>query len=163
MLSDTSIHPDKPRYTINDLAALQTFAQRVLVALRRRAESGAATVFALSGDLGAGKTALVQAIGSELGVLEPITSPTFTIMQRYETADEQFRELIHLDAYRFESAAELRPLKFSNILDETGTLVLVEWPERITGALPPDTPTITLSITKMPARTATVRGLDITS
>lgn len=158
MPSDTTT-PNSARYTIDDLAALAVFAQRLLDALRRRAGSGAATVLALSGDLGAGKTALVQAIGAELGVSGSITSPTFTIMQRYETSDAQFPHLVHLDAYRFESAAELRPLKFSDVLAEAGTLVLIEWPEHIAGALPRETPQVSIEITTLPQRQVTVSGL----
>ena len=95
-----------------------------------------ATVIALSGDLGAGKTTLTQAIASLLGVKETVVSPTFVIAKHYSASKHGFDALVHMDAYRIESVDELGPLGWSHIVSEPRTLVVVEWPERIESALP---------------------------
>ncbi len=97
-----------------------------------------APVVALTGDLGAGKTALTKAIARILGVTEHVTSPTFVIMKSYSLPSEQrFSELTHIDAYRIESDDELRVLGFEELLSLPKRLVVIEWPERIQGQIPP--------------------------
>lgn len=93
-------------------------------------------VLLLEGEVGAGKTTFTQVVGAVLGVTEPITSPTFTIMRRYETSHLRFRQLVHIDAYRFEAPEEALPLGLAEVLTEPNALVCVEWPERIAGSLP---------------------------
>ena len=98
-----------------------------------------ATVIALSGDLGVGKTTFVQHLAQALGITEPVTSPTFTIMKQYDTDDQSFTSLIHMDAYRLESVAELAALRFDELVAREKTLFCIEWAEKITPALPTDT------------------------
>lgn len=160
MASDYTDSSSSSEFFIHTLEELAELAARVVEKLRASA-SERADVITLSGELGAGKTAFVQAIGLTLGVSDPITSPTFTIRQRYDTPDERFPTLVHLDAYRFESAAELRPLNFEDDLADPRALVLIEWPERIPGALPDDAVAVSLEITELPTRRVTVRGLDL--
>ncbi len=95
-----------------------------------------ATVLTLEGDLGAGKTAFVQCLGRSLGVTEPIISPTFVVMKSYETTDEQFHTLVHMDAYRIESEDEVFPLHLDLLFKQPHTLCCIEWPTRIAGVLP---------------------------
>lgn len=95
-----------------------------------------ATVIALVGDLGAGKTTLVQAIAHMLGITETVVSPTFTIAKFYETKDSRWQKLIHIDAYRIETEDELEPLGFAALVATPGTLIIIEWPEQIKAALP---------------------------
>lgn len=90
-----------------------------------------ATVVAFYGELGAGKTTLVQAIAKELGVLEAVTSPTFVIAKWYRTNANTFYTLVHIDAYRIEKEEELSVLGFDGLLREPKALVVVEWPERL--------------------------------
>src|SRR5579863_2270406 len=72
-----------------------------------------ATLVTLSGELGAGKTAFVKAAAKALGVEEVVNSPTFVLEKIYALpAGGAFRRLIHMDAYRLESGAELAPLGF---------------------------------------------------
>jgi tRNA threonylcarbamoyladenosine biosynthesis protein TsaE len=87
----------------------------------------------LAGDLGAGKTAFVQGFGRALGVDEPITSPTFTLAQRYEGA----RVVHHLDVYRLEQLREVLDLGLAELLDEGG-VVLVEWGDAVAPVVPAD-------------------------
>lgn len=90
-------------------------------------------VILLAGDLGAGKTAFVQGFGSALGVTEPITSPTFTLVHQYRGR----LELNHLDVYRLEQLSEVLDIGLPELLDEGG-VTLIEWGDAIIPALPAD-------------------------
>lgn len=98
-----------------------------------------ATVVGLSGHLGSGKTAFVQAVAAELVVGEQITSPTFVIMKLYETKNEAFPRLVHIDAYRLEEGRELEALEFEKIVADPRNLVMIEWAENVKEALPDGT------------------------
>lgn len=142
---------------IQDIAVLREFVQELLQMLREREHDGEAVVLALSGDLGAGKTALTKILAGELLIEEPITSPTFVIMKRYQTDDEHFHTLVHIDAYRIEALDEMRVLGFHEVLKEEGTIVCVEWAERVRDLLPPDTVHINVDINDDFSRTITIR------
>ncbi|MEI7790772.1 MAG: tRNA (adenosine(37)-N6)-threonylcarbamoyltransferase complex ATPase subunit type 1 TsaE [Alphaproteobacteria bacterium] len=101
---------------------------------------GVGDAVALWGDLGAGKTTLARAILQALGVAEDVPSPTFTIVQNYNTAPP----VAHYDLYRLKSAREMQELGFDDALDQGA--VLVEWPERAPEALPPETLHVRLSL-----------------
>jgi len=90
-------------------------------------------VVLLAGDLGAGKTAFAQGFGAALGVHEPITSPTFTLVNRYDGR----LPLHHLDVYRLDRLEEVSDLGLEEFLDEGG-VVLIEWGDTITPVLPAD-------------------------
>lgn len=77
----------------------------------------------LAGEMGAGKTAFAQGFGRALGVTEPITSPTFTLVHSYDCGKVT---LHHADLYRLERMAELADLALAE-LAEFGGIVLVEW------------------------------------
>lgn len=86
----------------------------------------------LSGDLGTGKTTLVQGIAQGWGSLDSVTSPTFVLVNEYRRPDGSC--LFHLDAYRLASAWEAEELDIDR-MTENGPLI-VEWPERIKPVLP---------------------------
>jgi len=92
----------------------------------------AGNVLCLNGDLGAGKTTLVQGIAQGWGSPDPVTSPTFVLINNYRRPDGQ--QLSHLDAYRLADALEAEALDIDYLL-ESGPLI-VEWPKRILSALP---------------------------
>jgi tRNA threonylcarbamoyladenosine biosynthesis protein TsaE len=102
-----------------------------------RPRTNEATLVTLSGELGAGKTAFTKAAAKALGVEETVTSPTFVLEKIYSLpAGNAFGRLIHIDAYRLESGAELAPLGFDELMRAPGNLILLEWPEKVADALP---------------------------
>lgn len=95
-----------------------------------------ATVLALNGNLGGGKTTFTQGFARGLGIRDKITSPTFVILKSFKFQASSFRKFIHMDAYRLKSARELHPLGWRDILKDKDAIVLVEWADRIQKALP---------------------------
>jgi len=89
-------------------------------------------VICLEGDLGAGKTTLVQGLAAGWGSLDPVSSPTFVLVNVYRRADQN--HFYHLDAYRLNTPEEAYQLDIEDMLCE-GALV-VEWADRIAPALP---------------------------
>ena len=86
----------------------------------------------LVGELGAGKTTFAQGFGQALGVVEPITSPTFTLAREYEG---QRLTMHHLDVYRLEQIDEVLDLALPELLD-SASVTLIEWGDAIIPALP---------------------------
>lgn len=119
--------------------------------------SDRACVLALYGNLGAGKTALTKALAQELRVEEHVTSPTFVIQKRYSTRHAHLRSLVHIDAYRLGCAAELAQLDFSELLQDSGALVVVEWAERVEELLPPHTLRVYLGVNPDASRSVSIR------
>jgi tRNA threonylcarbamoyladenosine biosynthesis protein TsaE len=95
-----------------------------------------ATVVGFSGELGAGKTTFTKELAKQLGVSESVVSPTFVIMKRYTTNHPLFKTLIHIDAYRLTNPEELRKLGLGEWYEKPNTLIVIEWPEHVLGALP---------------------------
>ncbi len=88
-------------------------------------------VVVLAGEMGAGKTAFAQGFGKALGVDDPITSPTFTLVQSYATPLGQFH---HADVYRLEQLNEVADLALGELAEFRG-IVLVEWGDVVSAAL----------------------------
>lgn len=104
---------------------------------------------ALSGEIGAGKTTLIQAFCRHLGVEEPVASPTFSLINEYDyfNEDNQQLELIyHMDLYRLEDIEEALNIGIEEYLDNED-YCLIEWPELIEPLLPEDCVRIKLEIT----------------
>ena len=99
---------------------------------RLGAESHPGLVIALTGELGAGKTTLAQAICRGYGVTEPVTSPTYAIVQEYSAPQSP---VYHIDLYRLARPEELEQIGWSDIV-ASNSLVIVEWPERAGSLLP---------------------------
>jgi tRNA threonylcarbamoyladenosine biosynthesis protein TsaE len=95
-----------------------------------------ATIVALYGDLGSGKTTFTQYVAKKLGVTDTVTSPTFVIEKMYKLSHPLFSQLIHIDAYRLESSTELLNLNWQEIISDPKNLIMLEWPERVADILP---------------------------
>ncbi len=130
--------------------------QRLAIDIANSLEPG--DLVTLSGDLGAGKTtfarALIRYLAGDPAIEVP--SPTFTLMQSYDLPQFQ---LIHADFYRLSTASELTELGFDDLPE--GAVVLLEWPDRAAGILPPDRLDIALTLApklKLEFRHARVTG-----
>lgn len=138
---------------------IQNVAEEVVKIISEH-KANLATVVALSGDLGAGKTTLTQNIAHTLGVKENLISPTFVIMKRYEIGAQKisqpsgrngsnplvgkFSALLHIDAYRLNSEKELETLGWPELISNPQNLILIEWPERVPKLIPKDAIRISL-------------------
>ena len=92
-------------------------------------------VYALIGDLGVGKTVFTKGFAEGLGIEEPVSSPTFTILQIYE---EGRLPLYHFDVYRIEEPEEMEEVGFDDYIYGDG-VCLIEWANRIEEILPEET------------------------
>jgi tRNA threonylcarbamoyladenosine biosynthesis protein TsaE len=119
-----------------NLGDTQNFAYNVIESL---VQKNTATVLALSGDLGAGKTAFVKELSTILGVnKDEVTSPTFVIEKIYKISHQLFSHLIHIDAYRLETSTELLHLGWEEISSDSKNLICIEWPEKVASLIPKD-------------------------
>jgi tRNA threonylcarbamoyladenosine biosynthesis protein TsaE len=103
-----------------------------------RALKGGHAVFALQGELGAGKTTFVQGFVKGLGSKKHVTSPTFVLMRRHGLSGKRFSNIFHIDAYRLKNPEHLKALELDVILKDPRNVVLIEWPEQAKKMLPKD-------------------------
>ena len=106
-------------YDITDLNQLDSVARELLSLSDNR-------IFAIYGDLGAGKTTLVKHFCKYLNVLDTVSSPTFSIVNEYENIKQN--KIFHFDLYRLESLEELEAIGISTYLN-SGNYCFIEWPE----------------------------------
>jgi tRNA threonylcarbamoyl adenosine modification protein YjeE len=130
-----------------DVAATRALGARIAAGL------GAGDLVALEGELGAGKTTLARAILRALGVTEDVPSPTFTLVQVYET---QHLTVRHYDLYRLERPEEIGELGIEDAVEDGAALV--EWPERAEGRLPGALLHVALRAADADSRTALITG-----
>ena len=112
-------------------------------------------VILLDGELGAGKTCFVRGLCEGLGG-DPtqVNSPTFVIMQEYEV-DGGIR-LVHIDAYRLSGTEELDTIGWDELLSDPLTIIAIEWPSKITDALPEHAITVSIEHLKEHERSLTI-------
>ncbi len=135
------------------LKDLSEFAGNVLATVWMGGPQHKATIIALRGDLGAGKTTFVQALCKRLGITATVQSPTYVLMKSYPLegptttfgAPRRFNRVVHIDAYRLEKPQEFSALKPEQFLQDPSALVLVEWPEKLGTLLPKPTLTVVFS------------------
>ena len=107
---------------------VRSLAETHAVAAALAGLSRAGDLIVLSGEMGSGKTAFAKGFGAALGITEPITSPTFTLVHRYDlpVAIQGADVLHHADLYRLERTTEVADLALEELADDRG-IVLVEW------------------------------------
>lgn len=111
---------------------------------------GSRRVFAFYGKMGAGKTTLIRAIANVIGVEEPVTSPSFAIVNEYglRPADGAYpygKSLYHFDFYRINNPQELYDIGCDDYF-YSGNLCFIEWPEIAAPLLPPDTIRVDITV-----------------
>lgn len=118
----------------------KTIAKALAKAVLEGGKRKGASVLALAGELGSGKTTFVQGLAKGLGVKEKILSPTFILLREFKIKHSFFQNLYHIDCYRLDNPVqELLHLGFKNIIADPHNIVVVEWAGRIKKILPKDT------------------------
>lgn len=106
----------------------------------RKPVSNGASVIALSGNLGSGKTTFAQGFAGALGIKEKVASPTFVLLKIYPITKKfkGFKYFIHIDCYRLDSPKDLLDLGMKDFLKDRNAVILIEWVERVEKLLPKD-------------------------
>ena len=117
------------QYSLRDERSSPQLAAKILAAFP------ASRVFALHGELGAGKTTLIKGFCAALGVHDQASSPTFAIVNEYRS--EHGGPVYHFDLYRLKNAEELQGIGFTEYID-SGAYCFIEWPELAMEQLPDD-------------------------
>jgi tRNA threonylcarbamoyladenosine biosynthesis protein TsaE len=139
---------------IRSIGELRDFAKEIIDSLRT---GDRATIIALDGDLGSGKTTFSKCVAAILGVESQVQSPTFVIMKSYEIQnDERFNKLVHIDAYRLDDPKQADQIHWDELTAGSKTLVLVEWPEKLGDRLPLGTTRICFSFVDETTREVSV-------
>ena len=110
---------------------METIYQQFVDKLKATRNTARATVVYLWGDLGSGKTTFTKNLCEYLDLGLDITSPTFTILKKYDFHALDFKNLIHIDAYRLNSYDDLLKIKFDEYLSDIENLIFIEWPSII--------------------------------
>jgi tRNA threonylcarbamoyladenosine biosynthesis protein TsaE len=113
------------------------------------------SVVSLNGALGSGKTYLTKGIAVGLGIIENITSPTYTIISEYQTSFIFY----HIDAYRLNGDKDFEDIGGNEVI-ESGGICVIEWGEKIPKSLPKETITIYIEITGHSSRLIRIEGLN---
>ncbi|MBQ6186394.1 MAG: tRNA (adenosine(37)-N6)-threonylcarbamoyltransferase complex ATPase subunit type 1 TsaE [Prevotella sp.] len=116
---------------INTLESINDAAQAFLAAI------GDHRIIAFYGKMGAGKTTFIKAICEELGTDDVVTSPTFAIVNEYQTVNPDYPRVFHFDFYRIRKLEEVYDMGYEDYF-YSGQLCLLEWPELIEDILPDD-------------------------
>lgn len=114
---------------VNGLSELKAAARQIIDF------AGDENIWVLNGEMGAGKTTLSKAICAELGVMDTVQSPTFSIVNEYLTTSDEL--IYHFDFYRLEQPEEALAIGVEEYFD-SGNVCLIEWPQKI-GSLLPET------------------------
>lgn len=130
-----------------ELREISAVAARLLPLIRGK-------VVALHGDMGAGKTTLVHALGEVMGIHEVVSSPTFSIINEYGW---EGGPVFHIDLYRLKDEEEAIQAGVEDCL-YSGATCLVEWPDRAPGLFPPDTLHLYLEVVNTQARKLRIAG-----
>ena len=138
----------KKVYVTKNSQATREFAKKIAKKiLSNFTASKKATVIALEGDLGGGKTTFLQGFARGLGIKERITSPTFVILKSFKIGKGKksktknlikYEKLYHFDCYRINKIKDVLDLGLQEIISNPKNIVAIEWSERVEKALPKD-------------------------
>ncbi len=125
------------------------------------AKHSAANIFALTGELGAGKTIFVQGFARGLGITEKIISPTFVLIRQHQIPNTRGaygtkKNLYHIDLYRLDNIKDLKSLGLDEVLSDPNNIVLIEWAEKAENILPKDAVKIFIEKTSEDQRLITI-------
>lgn len=122
-------------FTAKDIDDLEEIAEKLMILIDDRENDGADpfNIVLFYGSMGAGKTTLIRALCNAMHVTDPVTSPTFALINEYGT--EYGRRIYHFDFYRIESLEEVFDLGYEEYF-YSPDLSLIEWPEKIEPLLP---------------------------
>ena len=101
-------------------------------------------LFAFYGPMGAGKTTFIRAVCEALGTTDVVTSPTFAIINEYNTRSG--RPIYHFDFYRIRRLAEVYDIGYEDYFYGSDGICLMEWPELVEPLLPPETVRVTIAV-----------------
>lgn len=137
----------------------ETAMRRLGASLATRLRGG--DVLLLHGDLGAGKTTLVQGIATGLSIPDPVQSPTFGLVAEYQgrTSGGSEVRFFHLDLYRLTDPAELEGIGFEQYASPDDGITAIEWPERAIGWLPQRFLLLSITHDGPDARSVTIRAM----
>ena len=120
---------------LNNLKELPSVAKKILYCLEKPC------VVAIYGEMGAGKTTLIKALCDELDVIDTVTSPTFAIINEYQTKASEY--IYHFDFYRIENTKELLDIGTEDYFYRD-SYCFIEWPEVAVSLLPENTIQLTI-------------------
>ena len=132
-----------------DLTALN----QVTYVLSQQLKMG--SIVLLNGDLGAGKTTLVQQFVAHQNSAVTVNSPTFGLIHRYDTDVK----IYHIDLYRLKTEDQLYQLDIQSLLDAEDNIMFIEWSDRLGSLLPADYYTIQIDIIDSHTRSVTIRAV----
>lgn len=133
---------------INSLDGIADAARQFVDAM------GENKVFAMFGPMGVGKTTFIKAVCEVLGVQDTITSPTFAIVNEYQT--DSGEQIFHFDFYRIRKVEEAYDMGYEDYI-YSGSVCFLEWPELIEELLPDDAVRVTLTEEEDGTRTITIQ------
>ena len=136
------------KLTIKNLDAIAGAAKEFL------SHTGQSRIFAFYGGMGAGKTTFIKALCEQLGSVDVVTSPTFTLVNEYLTRDKDY--LYHFDFYRINRPEEAYDFGIEEYL-ESGRYCFMEWPEKIEGLLPETAIPVIISVDDKQIRTLEIQ------
>jgi len=139
------------RKSITSASSLQTksIAKVLAKTLMESKQKKGATVVALAGELGSGKTTFTQGFAKGLGIKERILSPTFILLKEFKVRHPFFRTFYHIDCYRLDNPAKaLLHLGLKKIIADPHAIVVVEWADRIKKILPKNVLWVSFSYAK---------------